>query len=68
MPQEKLSQVRRLSLIECPDPDISVSIKDYQRTSLRPYVELFEKHINAVMRDNREAKKIDHNEKVTMDF
>ena len=30
---------------------------DYNRTSLRPYVELFEKHIAALMREAREHKR-----------
>ncbi|KAJ9124275.1 hypothetical protein QFC22_001075 [Naganishia vaughanmartiniae] len=39
---------------------------DYNRTSLRPYVELFEKHIAAVMRDAREAKRAANSH--SMDF
>lgn len=30
---------------------------DYNRTSLKPYIELFEKHIAAVMREAREHKR-----------
>ncbi|TYJ57885.1 hypothetical protein B9479_001495 [Cryptococcus floricola] len=32
-------------------------MEDYEHTSLAPYVEMFEKHISAIMRDNRNAKK-----------
>ncbi|KAJ9106179.1 hypothetical protein QFC21_001322 [Naganishia friedmannii] len=39
---------------------------DYNRTSLRPYIELFEKHIAAVMRDAREAKRAANSH--SMDF
>lgn len=41
---------------------------DYERTSLKPYVDLFEKHVTAVMRDNREAKKVVQDSKVSLDF
>jgi hypothetical protein len=30
---------------------------DYEHTSLKPYVEMFEKHVAAVLRDSRLAKK-----------
>jgi DNA primase small subunit len=30
---------------------------DYEHTSLRPYVEMFEKHVAAVLRDARLVKK-----------
>ena len=39
---------------------------DYKRTSLRPYVELFEKHIAAVMREAREHKRAGNTH--SMDF
>ncbi|ODN78478.1 hypothetical protein L202_04112 [Cryptococcus amylolentus CBS 6039] len=32
-------------------------MEDYEHTSLAPYVGMFEKHISAIMRDNRNAKK-----------
>ncbi|KAH8083529.1 hypothetical protein HD553DRAFT_296901 [Filobasidium floriforme] len=41
---------------------------DYERTSLKPYIDLFEKHVSAVMRDNREAKKVVQDSKVSLDF
>jgi DNA primase small subunit len=41
---------------------------DYSRTSLKPYIDLFERHVTAVMRDNREAKKVDNMDKVSMEF
>lgn len=31
--------------------------KDYEHTSLKPYVEMFEKHVSAVLRDARGAKR-----------
>jgi len=30
---------------------------DYENTSLKPYVEMFEKHVAAVLRDSRMVKK-----------
>ena len=30
---------------------------DYEHTSLKPYVEMFEKHVAAVLRDSRMVKK-----------
>lgn len=36
-------------------------ITDYEHTSLKPYVEMFEKHVAAVLRDARGAKKGDLN-------
>lgn len=41
---------------------------DYERTSLKPYIDLFERHVTAVMRDNREAKKVVQDSKVSLDF
>lgn len=32
-------------------------MKDYEHTSLKPYVEMFEKHVAAVLRDSRMVKK-----------
>jgi len=32
-------------------------ISDYEHTSLKPYVEMFEKHVAAVLRDSRMVKK-----------
>lgn len=30
---------------------------DYEHTSLGPYVEMFEKHVAAILRDSRNAKR-----------
>ena len=32
-------------------------MSDYEHTSLKPYVEMFEKHVAAVLRDSRMVKK-----------
>jgi hypothetical protein len=36
---------------------LEVLTAEYERTSLKPYVEMFEKHVAAVLRDARGAKK-----------
>lgn len=38
---------------------LSMLIKcvDYEHTSLGPYVEMFEKHVAAILRDSRNAKR-----------
>ncbi|KAK1923549.1 hypothetical protein DB88DRAFT_491596 [Papiliotrema laurentii] len=41
-------------------------VEDYEHTSLKPYVEMFEKHVAAVLRDARGAKKAVKEE--SMDF
>lgn len=34
-----------------------LTLLDYEYTSLKPYVDMFEKHVNAVVRDSRGLKK-----------
>ena len=40
-------------------------IADYEHTSLAPYVDMFEKHVAAVLRDARMSKKV---KEESMDF
>ncbi|OCF43863.1 DNA primase small subunit [Kwoniella heveanensis CBS 569] len=35
-------------------------VEDYDQTSLKPYVEMFEKHVAAVLKDNRSARRAAH--------
>ncbi|WVQ79375.1 hypothetical protein IAT38_001472 [Cryptococcus sp. DSM 104549] len=42
--------------------------EDYEHTSLRPYVEMFEKHTAAIVRDNRKARNAVKQERGNLDF
>lgn len=46
--------------------ELAIDDADYEHTSLKPYVEMFEKHVAAILRDTRGAKKAMKEE--TMDF
>ncbi len=41
---------------------------DYMRTSLRPYVEMFQAHVAAVMKDNMAAKRVKGARVASLDF
>jgi hypothetical protein len=70
MRQESWSMVSRFWVVVCGCILFAKATlcPDYERTSLKPYIDLFEKHVSAVMRDNREAKKVVQDSKVSLDF
>lgn len=41
---------------------------DYERTSLKPYVDLFDKHIAAILKDERAVKTERNMNKVSLEF
>jgi len=43
-------------------------MEDYEHTSLKPYVDMFEKHVAAVLRDSRGVKRAMKEENMSMDF
>ncbi len=47
-------------------PRVKVSRPDYDRTSLKPFVEMFERHVSAIIKERMASKK--GRENVTMEF
>ncbi|KAK6908533.1 hypothetical protein I203_102535 [Kwoniella mangroviensis CBS 8507] len=63
---ELLSELDRAAAVENGEAGGQRRTEEYEQTSLKPYVEMFEKHVAAVLRDSRGAKRAAKQE--SMDF
>ena len=56
-----ISEGRKVEGAQLPETqelaELMVLIQDYEHTSLEPYVKIFEKHVAAILRDGRGAKR-----------